>query len=58
MHALPGTHIAGNDGRPAEGGFVYKSPSSSYYFAFFSDGVTPFVGVRPASPCLRHLTPH
>lgn len=41
---LPGTHLAGNNGRPAEGGFVYKSPASEYYFMFFSDGITPFVG--------------
>ncbi|TRM62462.1 glycoside hydrolase family 43 protein [Schizophyllum amplum] len=41
---LPGTHLAGNSGRAAEGGFVYKSAASQYYFMFFSDGVTPFVG--------------
>ncbi|KAI0746663.1 glycoside hydrolase family 43 protein [Daedaleopsis nitida] len=46
----PGTHIAGNSGRPAEGSYIYKPPSSPYWFAFFSDGTTPFVGAtqRPA----------
>ncbi|KAF9036924.1 glycoside hydrolase family 43 protein [Hymenopellis radicata] len=42
--ATPGTHLAGGNGRAAEGGFVYKPASSSYYFFFFSDGVTPLVG--------------
>ncbi|KAL1745385.1 glycoside hydrolase family 43 protein [Schizophyllum fasciatum] len=48
---LPGTHLAGNSGRAAEGGFVYKPPSSQYYFMFFSDGITPFDGAtsRPAA---------
>lgn len=47
---LPGTHLAGNGGRPAEGGIVYKSPDSKYYFMFFSDGTTPLGGAksRPA----------
>ncbi|KZV63717.1 glycoside hydrolase family 43 protein [Peniophora sp. CONT] len=49
--ALPGTHLAGLNGRPAEGGFTYKSPASSYYFFFFSDGITPLEGAssRPAA---------
>ncbi|KZV66585.1 glycoside hydrolase family 43 protein [Peniophora sp. CONT] len=49
--ALPGTHLAGNSGRPAEGGFTYKSPASDYYFFFFSDGITPLAGAtsRPAA---------
>ncbi|KAI4294308.1 glycoside hydrolase family 43 protein [Schizophyllum commune Loenen D] len=48
---LPGTHLAGANGRPAEGGFVYKPPSSQYYFMFFSDGITPFDGAtsKPAA---------
>ncbi|EJD49251.1 Arabinanase/levansucrase/invertase [Auricularia subglabra TFB-10046 SS5] len=29
---LPGKHIAGHNGREAEGGFLYKSPDSPYYF--------------------------
>ncbi|KZW02836.1 endo-1,5-alpha-L-arabinosidase [Exidia glandulosa HHB12029] len=41
---LPGTHLAGSGGRPAEGGFVYKSPDSDFYFMFFSDGITPLGG--------------
>lgn len=44
---LPGKHIAGHNGREAEGGFLYKSPDSPYYFLFFSDGVTLFGGGRP-----------
>ncbi|VDB94964.1 unnamed protein product [Peniophora sp. CBMAI 1063] len=49
--ALPGTHLAGGNGRSAEGGFTYKSPDSSYYFFFFSDGITPLAGAtsRPAA---------
>ena len=42
----PGTHLAGYDGRPAEGAFVYKSPSTPFFFLFFSDGITPLEGVR------------
>ncbi|TBU46756.1 glycoside hydrolase family 43 protein [Dichomitus squalens] len=42
--ALPGTHLAGYDGRRAEGSFTYKPASSPYYFEFFSDGITPFIG--------------
>lgn len=47
----PGTHLAGYNGRPAEGGFLYKPPSSPYYFMFFSDGITPLEGAtaRPAA---------
>ncbi|EJD50410.1 glycoside hydrolase family 43 protein [Auricularia subglabra TFB-10046 SS5] len=37
-------HLAGSGGRPAEGGFVYKSPDSKFYFMFFSDGITPLGG--------------
>ncbi|KAI0738264.1 glycoside hydrolase family 43 protein [Daedaleopsis nitida] len=48
--APPGTHIAGYNGRKAEGGFVYKSPSSSFYFAFFSDGITPLNGATSRPP--------
>ncbi|TFK90479.1 glycoside hydrolase family 43 protein [Polyporus arcularius HHB13444] len=46
----PGTHVAGNSGRAAEGGFVYKPPSSQYYFLFFSDGVTPLNGSTTRPP--------
>ena len=42
----PGTHLAGGNGRPAEGSFTYKSSSSPYWFEFFSDGRTPLTGVR------------
>ena len=49
--ALPGTHLAGANGRAAEGGFTYKSAASSYYFFFFSSGITPLSGSssRPAA---------
>ncbi|KAM5545563.1 hypothetical protein V8D89_000601 [Ganoderma adspersum] len=47
----PGTHLAGGNGRPAEGGFTYKPTSSPYWFQFFSDGRTPLYGdkTRPAA---------
>ncbi|KAI0701658.1 glycoside hydrolase family 43 protein [Earliella scabrosa] len=48
--APPGTHIAGHSGRAAEGATIYKPPSSPYYFAFFSDGITPFVGATERPP--------
>ncbi|KAM5544237.1 hypothetical protein V8D89_001897 [Ganoderma adspersum] len=49
--APPGVHLAGYNGRRAEGSFTYKSTSSPYYFEFFSDGITPFNGAttRPAA---------
>ncbi|VDC05854.1 unnamed protein product [Peniophora sp. CBMAI 1063] len=49
--ALPGTHLAGGNGRAAEGGFTYKSAASDYYFFFFSAGITPLSGSssRPAA---------
>ncbi|TFK50978.1 glycoside hydrolase family 43 protein [Heliocybe sulcata] len=49
--ALPGTHLAGGNGRAAEGGFVYKPASSQYFFMFFSAGITPLAGStsRPAA---------
>ncbi|KZW02835.1 glycoside hydrolase family 43 protein [Exidia glandulosa HHB12029] len=47
---LPGVHLAGNGGRPAEGGFVYKSPDSPHYFMFFSDGITPLLGAQDHPP--------
>ncbi|EJD49620.1 glycoside hydrolase family 43 protein [Auricularia subglabra TFB-10046 SS5] len=47
---LPGRHLAGNGGRPAEGGFVYKSPDSPYYFFLFSDGITPLIGAKDHPP--------
>ncbi|EIM86003.1 glycoside hydrolase family 43 protein [Stereum hirsutum FP-91666 SS1] len=49
--ALPGTHLAGANHRPAEGGFDYKPPSSDLWFFFFSDGITPLQGdtTRPAA---------
>ncbi|KIK59985.1 glycoside hydrolase family 43 protein [Collybiopsis luxurians FD-317 M1] len=46
----PGTHLAGYNGRPAEGGFVYKPASQSYYYGFFSDGITPLVGATSRPP--------
>ncbi|KAF9071204.1 glycoside hydrolase family 43 protein [Rhodocollybia butyracea] len=47
---LPGNHLAGASGRPAEGAFVYKPTSQPFYYFFFSDGVTPVVGSpRPAA---------
>ncbi|KAE9390651.1 glycoside hydrolase family 43 protein [Gymnopus androsaceus JB14] len=48
--ALPGTHLAGYSGRPAEGGFVYKPASQPYYYFFFSDGVTPIAGQASLPP--------
>ncbi|KAI0737879.1 glycoside hydrolase family 43 protein [Daedaleopsis nitida] len=38
----PGTHLAGANGQPTEGGFTYKPQNSSYFFQFFSHGVTLF----------------
>jgi arabinan endo-1,5-alpha-L-arabinosidase len=49
---LPGTKIAGHSNRPAEGGFLYKPTSQpSYYYFFFSNGITPVTGnkTRPAA---------
>ena len=46
----PGTHLAGGNGRPAEGGFTYKPTSSPYWCQFFSDGRTPLYGVRLSLP--------
>ncbi|VDB91767.1 unnamed protein product [Peniophora sp. CBMAI 1063] len=40
----PGRHMAGTNGRPAEGGFVYQPKLSPYYYYFFSYGITPLVG--------------
>ncbi|EJD53562.1 glycoside hydrolase family 43 protein [Auricularia subglabra TFB-10046 SS5] len=48
--ALPGTHLAGGNGRPAEGVFIYKPRSSPYYFCFFSDGITPLGGSTTKPP--------
>ena len=45
--ALPGTHLAGGNGRAAEGVFIYKPRSSQFYFCFFSAGITPLGGVSP-----------
>ncbi|KAF8211949.1 glycoside hydrolase family 43 protein [Mycena galopus ATCC 62051] len=47
--ALPGTHLAGDSGRAAEGVFVYKPASADFYYCFFSNGTTPLIGatVRP-----------
>lgn len=45
--ALPGRHLAGNTGRPAEGAFIYKSPDQPYFYLFFSDGKTIFNDGRP-----------
>ncbi|KAJ7624717.1 glycoside hydrolase family 43 protein [Roridomyces roridus] len=42
--ALPGTHLAGANGRSAEGVFVYKPSSQPYYYCFFSDGLSPGAG--------------
>ncbi|KZW02837.1 endo-1,5-alpha-L-arabinosidase [Exidia glandulosa HHB12029] len=48
--ALPGTHLAGSSGRAAEGGFVYKSPDSDWWFMFFSEGKTPLGGETTRPP--------
>ncbi|KAJ7474885.1 glycoside hydrolase family 43 protein [Mycena latifolia] len=48
--ALPGTHLAGGNGRAAEGGFVYKPASQPYYYFFFSDGRSPVVGSTTRPP--------
>lgn len=46
---LPGRHLAGHSGRPAEGGFIYKSRDQpQWYYFFFSDGQTIFDKGRPA----------
>ena len=55
--APPGTHLAGYNGRRAEGSFTYKPASSPYYFEFFSDGITPFIGVS-FSRSLPFVSPH
>ena len=44
--ALPGSHLAGSGGRPAEGGFLYKPPSSDFYYLFFSYGEVPTNGLQ------------
>ncbi|EJD36686.1 glycoside hydrolase family 43 protein [Auricularia subglabra TFB-10046 SS5] len=45
---LPGRKLASYNGRPhVEGGFMYKSPDSPYYYFFFSDGITLFGNGRP-----------
>ena len=41
---LPGIHSAGSDGRPAEGGFIYRPEGSEWVYFFFSDGITPLGG--------------
>ena len=65
MESPPGDHLAGGNGRPAEGGFTYQPPGSFYWYEFFSDGITPLQGVRlsllPSSSFplrLRHLSRH
>ncbi|KAG7085955.1 hypothetical protein E1B28_003483 [Marasmius oreades] len=46
----PGTHLAGGNGRPAEGGTTFKPEDSPYWFHFFSDGVTPLAGSTSRPP--------
>ncbi|TBU26057.1 glycoside hydrolase family 43 protein [Dichomitus squalens] len=47
---LPGTHLAGANKEPTEGGFTYKPQSSQYYFQFFSNGFTPLVNTTTPRP--------
>ncbi|PIL35279.1 hypothetical protein GSI_02004 [Ganoderma sinense ZZ0214-1] len=51
MQSPPGDHLAGGNGRPAEGGFTYQPPGAHYWYEFFSDGITPLQGAtsRPAA---------
>ncbi|KAM5539230.1 hypothetical protein V8D89_007103 [Ganoderma adspersum] len=51
MESPPGDHLAGGNGRPAEGGFTYQPPGAFYWYEFFSDGITPLQGAtsRPAA---------
>ncbi|RPD59217.1 glycoside hydrolase family 43 protein [Lentinus tigrinus ALCF2SS1-7] len=39
----PGTHLAGGDGQPTEGAFIYKPQDSKFFYLFFSHGVTPLL---------------
>ncbi|KAH8823004.1 glycoside hydrolase family 43 protein [Flagelloscypha sp. PMI_526] len=48
--ATPGTHLAGGNGRAAEGGTTYKSSNSSYWFFLFSDGKTILEGATTRPP--------
>ncbi|KAF9261023.1 glycoside hydrolase family 43 protein [Marasmius fiardii PR-910] len=43
----PGTHLAGGKNRGVEGGTTFKPDNSSFWFHFFSDGVTLFGNGRP-----------
>ncbi|KAG7085957.1 hypothetical protein E1B28_003484 [Marasmius oreades] len=45
----PGTHLAGGNGRPVEGAITFKPDNSSYWFHFFSDGVTHLTS-KPLPP--------
>ena len=61
MESPPGDHLAGGNGRPAEGGFTYQPPGSFYWYEFFSDGITPLQGVCPSPFFLfpaQAKTPH
>ncbi|KAH9915771.1 glycoside hydrolase family 43 protein [Epithele typhae] len=47
---LPGNHLAGGDKMPDEGGFTYKPKNSSFFYTFFSNGVTPLQGATERPP--------
>ncbi|KAI1788472.1 hypothetical protein LXA43DRAFT_1097296 [Ganoderma leucocontextum] len=46
----PGTHLAGANSEPSEGGFTYKPENSEYYFLFFSNGITPTTNTTQPRP--------
>ncbi|KAF9261025.1 glycoside hydrolase family 43 protein [Marasmius fiardii PR-910] len=48
--ATPGTHLAGGNGRPSEGGITFKPDNSPFWFHMFSDGVTPLTGSSSRPP--------
>ncbi|KAL0564544.1 hypothetical protein V5O48_017500 [Marasmius crinis-equi] len=48
--ATPGTHLAGGNGRPSEGGTTIKPDGTSTWYHFFSDGVTPLAGSTSRPP--------
>ncbi|KAH7103118.1 glycoside hydrolase family 43 protein [Auriculariales sp. MPI-PUGE-AT-0066] len=38
--SMPGKHVAGGNGRPIEGGFMFRPKGSDWVYYFFSEGVT------------------
>ncbi|KAI0806898.1 glycoside hydrolase family 43 protein [Fomes fomentarius] len=39
----PGTHLAGANNQPTEGGFTYQPKNSQFFYQFFSNGHTPTI---------------